>query len=823
MNKAKTGSVRYFSAALLLALGLFGLGWGLLTRLAYAAPPTPPAHAPADWWSQVQRDIRLSEYQITWQEKTAIPGLAAAYQAPNRVTGFRTYFAETGLHIVPRGDAPKPGLRRFDAQAAELADSARWRLDITLVGVGDGQWVIGVDQPRLTAGGNRIEYQRGSLSEWYKNDETGLEQGFTLHAPPVSQGASPTVVIDLAFEGTLALSMAPGSDIIDLADGSGHPVLRYLGLKASDATGKSLPAHMALQPREPASPAQASDAHRYRVRLVVDATDARYPITVDPTLDGLSPAPNWSVVGGGGIAFGVSVARAGDINNDSYSDVIVGAPYFDNGEQNEGRAFVYLGSATGLATSAAWTAESNQADAYLGTSVATAGDVNHDGYADIIVGASDYDGSLTDDGAAFVWFGSAVGLGANGTPANADWSAFGGQASAYFGTSVGTAGDVDNDSYADIIVGALDYSNGQSREGRAYVYYGPDLTLFWTAEGDQADASFGASVGSAGDVNKDGYADVIIGAPNYVVSATSIGRVFVYYGSASGLGTAHWTADSELGLDPSGNPPNFGAAVSTAGDVNGDTYADVIISASEYDNTNLNAGKVYVYYGASGGLEASPAWMAEGDQPDAYFGSSIGTAGDVDGDGFADVVIGASGYDNLQGSVGRAFVYFGSNTGLATLADWWADGDQVDSGFGVSVGTAGDVNHDGYADVIVGASGEGSAYVYHGSGQTPPPIAPAVSIRRSGADLGLLWTYNPANAGGYDIWWSTNPYFTPGAADTYSTTVPAPTSVYTQTGVLGDVLHNYSYIVRGINADDVRSGDSNRVGEFEFTILPGNP
>src|SRR6185436_20138077 len=109
-------------------------------------------------------------------------------------------------------------------------------------------------------------------------------------------------------------------------------------------------------------------------------------------------------------SFGISVATAGDVNGDGYSDVIVGAYGYDNGQTDEGRAFVYDGSAAGLATSATWTAESDQAGASFGVSVATAGDVNGDGYADVVIGAYGYDNGQSNEGRAFVYHGSAAGL-----------------------------------------------------------------------------------------------------------------------------------------------------------------------------------------------------------------------------------------------------------------------------------------------------------------------------------------------------------------------------------------------------------------------------
>ena len=288
-----------------------------------------------------------------------------------------------------------------------------------------------------------------------------------------------------------------------------------------------------------------------------------------------------------------------------------------------------------LATSAAWTGESDQDYAYFGCSVSTAGDVNGDGYADVIVGAYQYDNGQMDEGRAYVYHGSA-----NGLSPTAAWTAESDQAQAFFGLSVATAGDVNGDGYADVIVGARGYDNGETDEGRAYVYHGSagglSTTANWTAESDEAYVCFGCSVSTAGDVNGDGYADVIVGAPYYDNGQTNEGRAYVYHGSASGLSpTAAWTAASDQGS------ARFGTSVSTAGDVNGDGYADVIVGAPGYDNGEEDEGRAYVYQGSAGGLSATPAWSPESDQGSAYFGCSVSTAGDVNGDGYAEVIVGA--------------------------------------------------------------------------------------------------------------------------------------------------------------------------------------
>jgi hypothetical protein len=163
------------------------------------------------------------------------------------------------------------------------------------------------------------------------------------------------------------------------------------------------------------------------------------------------------------------------VNGDGYADVIVGARGYNAGKSNEGAAFVFLGSASGVSDGNPATAdaqlESNQTDAYLGESVSGAGDVNGDGYADVIVGAYLYNAGSTDEGAAFIFLGSASGI-ADGTPSNAAAKLESNKANANLGTSVSAAGDVNGDGYADVIVGAPYYTKGQSDEGVALVFLG---------------------------------------------------------------------------------------------------------------------------------------------------------------------------------------------------------------------------------------------------------------------------------------------------------------------------------------------------------------
>ncbi|MFH0980802.1 MAG: integrin alpha [Planctomycetota bacterium] len=660
---------------------------------AAAQPAKTPdsTDVPAGWWQQVQEDIRQSEYHVTWQTRTSLADVPAAYQAPNRAHNLRTYFTPQGIRVLPRsGDAPG------------------WEWGLKLAGYGRGEALPEPTAAELAADGNRMEYRREALTEWYVNDPRGLEQGFTLARSPSpferegwgESGTGEPLRIELTITGNLRGTLRADGRCVEFTTAGGVRVLDFGELHATDALGGALPARF--------------DWADGCLALLVDDAGAVYPITVDP----LATTPDWTAESDQAYAhFGCSVATAGDVDGDGYADVIVGAYLYDNGGTDEGRAFVYHGSASGLSTSANWTAEGDQVNAHFGWSVATAGNVNGDAYSDVIVGAYGYDNGQDMEGRAFVYHGSASGL-----SAAANWTAESNQDGALFGYSVATAGDVNSDGYSDVIVGAPDYNNGQSDEGRAFVYHGSASGLSaaanWTAEGNQDGANFGTSVATAGDVNGDGRSDVIVGAPYYDNGQPDEGRAFVYHGSASGLSAAaSWTAESDQAS------ARFGYSVSTAGDVNGDAYDDVIVGAYSYDNGGTDEGRAFVYHGSASGLGAAANWTAESDQDGAYFGASVATAGDVNGDGYGDVIVGAHFYDDGQDSEGWAFVYQGSASGLSATPDWTAESDQALAGFGWSVATAGDVNGDGYSDVIVGAywytngeAEEGRAFVFHGSG-----------------------------------------------------------------------------------------------------------
>ena len=394
--------------------------------------------------------------------------------------------------------------------------------------------------------------------------------------------------------------------------------------------------------------------------------------------------------------FGRSVSDAGDLNNDGYPDVIIGAHLADpNGIINAGSAYAYSGK-TGLLLYQ-WNGASTTD--YFGHSVAAAGDVNNDGFDDVIIGADQAaPNGLASAGSAYIYSGY------DGTLLYQ----FNGLSELdFFGRSVDGAGDVNGDGFADVIIGAyLADGNGISHTGSVYVYSGATGQMLHQWNGNNLFEYFGYSVSSAGDITGDGCSDLIVGAFNAAPNGINgAGIVYLFSGQN---GSVLYQLDGTSEYDC------FGSSVAMVGDVNGDNVNDIVIGALGRDTANLNnAGAAYVYSGDTGNI----LYEFYGTADSLFFGTSVSGAGDVNGDGVNDIVVGTDGDDaNGYPLAGTAYVYSGGNGILLNQFEGESDFDQL----GYSVSGAGDLDGDGLDDVIVGAfmadpnnqDNSGSAYAY---------------------------------------------------------------------------------------------------------------
>ncbi len=471
-----------------------------------------------------------------------------------------------------------------------------------------------------------------------------------------------------------------------------------------------------------------------------------------------------------GDQLGWSVSSAGDVNGDGFDDLIVGARYADaNALSNAGSNYIVFGGAftpnsvinlSTLNGSTGFRLDGESASSITGWSVSSAGDVNGDGLDDIVVGA--YRASPNGvhyAGSSYVIFGRTSGfqsaINLSTLDGNIGFRVDGETSFDRLGHSVSSAGDINGDGFDDLLFGDhWDGPDGRLYAGSVYVMFGKESgfqsaiyrsslsgTTGFRLVGVNVRDHTGTSALSAGDVNGDGYDDLIVGGWNEFSYSTA-GSTYVVFGQSSGLNTtinlSTLNGSNGFRLDGVAASDLSDWSVHSAGDMNGDGLDDIVIGSR---NSLAGAGSSYVMFGQQTGfssviqlssLSGSVGFRLDGVAASDLSGRSVSSAGDFNGDGFDDLLVGASG---AGGGAGASYVIFGKSALFGSVVNlssldgstgFCLNGAAAGNALGVSVSAAGDINGDGFSDLIIGANtadpngltDAGSSFVLFGSNST---------------------------------------------------------------------------------------------------------
>ncbi|WP_343674633.1 FG-GAP-like repeat-containing protein [Chitinophaga sp.] len=611
-----------------------------------------------DQLSKLQKHVERIQYAVKKQTDH--------YQSPNHKNGVTASYKGDEMTITPQ-----------DLQE-------QWSFSLTVKGIiADGRSLYKpTGNSLITTNENDIQFNHNNqFTVEYVNDADGIRQNFIIQNPRIKTRC---LQVQLRAEKGWEVSKESATSLLFKQR---QQLLTYKDLKVWDANGKILPAHFSVQHEQ--------------IQIAVDVKNAVYPITVDPLTANGNPTNADAImkVNMANAQLGTAAANAGDINGDGYDDVIIGAPYYSNGESDEGAVFVYYGSSNGISPNNPTILEKNIADGHFGIYLAGGGDVNGDGYDDIVVGCPYVSGTFGYDvGSIYVYYGSSSGV--NSTPDILQSTRSGD----YFGIAVAIVKNYNGDKYADIVVGA------DKGDGYISVIYGNRWGVLNSVISEATHpyyTNFGVRVADAGDVNGDGLGDFMVAA---------IDTVYIFHGNTDGEIYDPVTILTE--------PVKmyYDWSIAGAGDINGDGFDDVMVGDKylfDYDNNINYAGRVYIYYGKTdgSGINTTAGTVLTGTQANGYFGYRTATAGDLNGDGYSDIMISApeaESNSSTQASEGYVYVYLGQSGGLNTTPYSLIQSNKAGAKLGMSLAGGMVEDASGKGSILVGAPFYTQSYTSQG-------------------------------------------------------------------------------------------------------------
>lgn len=622
---------------------------------------------------EAQKFADESEYHIRWQESVQ------AYQSPNRMHNIRTTFYDNSAVIIPRVDS---------------VYHDQWQISYEVEGIYRNDRLLSKTQNKaneISLMENNLIFKNNDYSIQYINSNDGIRQNFIIEKQDKGEG---DLIVKIKLTTDL-ISKADGQNIFFyLQENLSQPILVYNDIHAWDANGDKVEASIQFE----------QTINGSFIKLLANDKNAIYPLTIDP----LTTTPNWVLQGDLATTYQIKYTAAGDFNGDGRIDLLTGAPQYSNGQTSEGIVKIHYGNASGtFNTVADWSYESNIASLNLGERIACAGDINNDGYDDILIGCNLYDNVQTNEGIAYMFLGSAT------VPSTTpDWAVESNTSSAEFGNSVAAAGDINNDGFGDVVIGAHKHTT----TGRVFVYLGNATGLPLTSTiliGTGSGTEYGYFVGGNKDINADGFDDIVVtGTYRYVTGGpSSAGRVYVYNGSAVGI-----TTTSSWDYSAKQASAHLGNSVATT-DINSDGYIDLVVSAIDYDTIGTDYGMVYVFMNSASGLPSTPSQLFLGSETDEDLGTTVTDLGDLNNDGYREIAIGSPSFGT---AIGRIYLLMGANNGLDLNPINIFTSNEVSGYSGRSVTATGDINGDSYDDFVAinavyNEPDVASALLYYGS------------------------------------------------------------------------------------------------------------